>query len=159
MHFFKSNTISVLKKVALSLVALVLLLIIGRNTTALPGSLSNDCGTNHVNYIESVAIGVVALQPVYPLACALPSLEIRPVHNDRIVLLAIFSVAVLQDSTPSFCHTKSRLLSVSLTGIDIVFPGTLKKGVRIVYEDFAKVFIGITISISCMLALKYSGLI
>lgn len=40
-----------------------------------------------------------------------------------------------------------------------VFPGTMKKGLRLIYTDFAKVFIGITISIGCILALKYSGLL
>lgn len=40
-----------------------------------------------------------------------------------------------------------------------VFKGTMKKGVRLVYNDFAKVFIGITVSISCILLLKYTNLI
>ena len=40
-----------------------------------------------------------------------------------------------------------------------VFTGTMKKGIRIIYTDFAKVFIGITISISCILLLKYAQLI
>lgn len=40
-----------------------------------------------------------------------------------------------------------------------IFNGTMKKGIRLVYADFAKVFIGITVSILCVLVLKYSGLI
>lgn len=40
-----------------------------------------------------------------------------------------------------------------------VFQGTMKKGIRLVYSDFAKVFIGITVSISCILLLKYTTLI
>ena len=40
-----------------------------------------------------------------------------------------------------------------------VFTGTMKKGIRLVYTDFGKVFIGITVSISCILGLKYLNLI
>ncbi len=40
-----------------------------------------------------------------------------------------------------------------------VFPGTMKKGIRMVYTDFGKVFLGITVSILCILGLKWLQLI